>query len=97
MKFEGLAIAAVVAVFTLIGTAAASPIGVDLLPDLGHVKRQACNRGIAFYDDQDAKLPMNYEGTWTMLKNQGSAFKGAGGTLSYTSQPNAYVLTRWKC
>lgn len=54
-----------------------------------NVKRQGCR--ITFFDDVDAKLPINYEpaGAWTHLRNQGSGVKM--GTLSYTGTPNGYT------
>lgn len=68
----------------------ASPVAVELRQtqqqQQQHVKRQ-CNRGLYYADDQDAKLPLNYQGTWVHLKNQGSAVQR--GTLSYTGQANA--------
>lgn len=63
----------------------ASPVTLETI-EQQHVKRQ-CNRGYCFADDQDAKLPINYEGTWVHLRNQGSSVQR--GTLSYTGQANA--------
>lgn len=68
----------------------ASHIGVEVRQtqeqQQQHVKRQ-CNRGLYFADDQDAKLPLNYQGTWVHLSNQGSSVQR--GTLSYTGEANA--------
>jgi hypothetical protein len=71
----------------------ASPIGIEIRQtqqqqqqQQQHVKRQ-CDRGLYYADDQDAKLPLNYQGTWVHLKNQGSSVQR--GTLSYTGQANA--------
>lgn len=61
---------------------------MDPKADAALMKRQ-CTGGVYYADDQDAKLPLNFQGDWVHLRNQGPMVKGVGGTLSYTGQANA--------
>ncbi|KAK9895258.1 hypothetical protein P389DRAFT_197320 [Cystobasidium minutum MCA 4210] len=66
-----------------------SPVDPEGIRAANHLVKRQCNRGYYFVDDQDAKFPLGYEGSWVHLKNQGSSVQR--GTLSYTGQANAML------